>query len=202
MTIGLGIFLAGIAIGLAILLQNARVRRVLSVGFVWIVATVAIGGFGFYFYNKQNDPFHQPPTSKPQLLGITLGDSRMDIIYKLGEPSSKTTHWDNFASDRLSVNFENGFAKLVIYKCSGFDSGIDVNGISCGTTLAKIKEKFKDKVKEYCVLGTPTERVYLIPDFNTMYVLKQNAAFLLSLRSGSAPISQNWISCNAAKYFD
>lgn len=159
MTIGLGIFLAGAVIGLAILLLNPQIRKLIGVVFIWLIAAIVVGGVSFYFYNKQNDPFQKLPVSNPEILGIKVGDSRMDVIYKLGEPNSKSKQWEIFSNGKLSVLFDNGFAKHIIYSCSGYDSAVDLNGISCGAPLSKIKEKFKDKVNEYCVIGTPTERV-------------------------------------------
>lgn len=202
MTTGLGIFLAGGVIGLAILLLNPQIRRLIGIGFVWLIVAIIVGGIGFYFYHKQNDPFQKLPVSNPGLLGIKVGDSRIDVIYKLGEPSSKSGQRESFSNGKLSVTFDAGIAKNIIYSCSDHNIGVDLNGISCGAPLSKIKEKFKDKVKEYCLLGTPSERIYIVPDFNSMYVLKQDSTFLLSIRPSSTPIPQKWMSCNAAKYLD
>lgn len=202
MTIGLGIFLAGIVIGLAILLLNPQTRKLLGFGLGFLLVIVAIGGAGIYFYNKQNDPLTKVPETNPKLLGFKSGDSRLDIVYKLGEPSKKIDNWEYFSDEKLAVKFEGGFAKLILYKCAGLGSEVDLNGIKCGSPASKIQERFKDKAIEYCILGTPTERVYLVPDFNSMYVLKQDSVFLMSIRPGSHSMPDTFISCKAAKYFD
>lgn len=202
MSVGLGVFLAGLSIGVALLLLNPDTRAVIGKGFVWLLAISVVAGVAFFLYIKHDEDNKKQIESNPSLAGIKLLESKIDVIYKLGNASNQIDSTLYFDEKNLAVSFENNAANYVLVSCknnSGFPS---LNGIYCNDSSNQIKNRFKEKAVELCLLDSPTERLYLVKEFNLMYVLAKDKVFLLALRKGDADYKLNWISCGAAKYFD
>jgi hypothetical protein len=202
MSIGLGIFLAGLSVGLALLLINPVTRRMIKKTILWVVAGLAVVAVSYFFYSKHVEERSNRAEANPSLLNIKLGDPRIDVVYKLGNPTGKSEKGEYFANGSLGVAFDKGVVSSAVASCEASTLNPNLNGISCGDSLRKIENKFKGKLTELCPIGSPTQRIYIAKEFNSMYVLEKNAVVVLALRDGATPDSGNWMTCNAAQYFD
>lgn len=202
MSIGLGIFLAGLSVGIALLLINPVTRRMIKKTILWVIAGLVIATISYYFYSKHVEEAKSQLEANPSMAGIKLGDPRIDVIYKLGEPSSKSESGEYFVNGHIGVSFKDRIVNSAVIDCKNAVSRHSLNGIACGDPLSKIQNRFKDKVTELCHIGVPTERIYIASKYNSMYVLEKGIVTILVLRDGNAPEKLSWISCNAAQYFD
>lgn len=203
MSLGLGFFLAGLSIGIALLLLNPETRAFIGKGFVWLMVGTVVAGIGFILYVKHDEDNKNLIESNPSLAGIRLGESKIDVIYKLGNASH---HIDNttlyFIDKNLAVTFEKNVVNHALVGCKNIGELQSLNGIFCNDSSKKINNRFKDKVIVQCQVDSPTERLYLVKDYNLMYVLEKDKVILLALRNGKEPHKSDWMSCGTAKYFD
>lgn len=202
MSLGLGIFLAGLSIAIALLLLNPDTRRVIGAGVVLLCLISALGGLGYYVYYYYSEEAKNKIETNPPLSSIKLGEEKIDVIYKLGNPTSGDKDGAYFKDKNLLVLFKKNIVDSVFFVCEGRTESQKLNGISCGDPLKKINEKFKDKVIELCESNEPSHRIYLVKEFNSMYVLEKDRVVYLMLRKGSAPYEKEWFKCSFAKYQD
>jgi len=195
MSTGLGIFLAGLAIAFALLLWNPDTRRIVGKSMKWIVSLAIVAGLGIWAYVSYEDYRYQKvdaPTDTPQLAGVKLKDSRNDVIYVKGNPQQSVDGNDLY--ENTKVYYENNRVTAVFFSCVS-DWRTDLNGIACSDGAEKIRDRFQGKVKEYCLLNRPTDRVFMIADFNSLYVLQKEKVVALGIKS---EIGKKWVDCDLA----
>lgn len=193
MSTGEGIFLAGLAIAFALLLWNPDTRRIVGKSLKWIIGISIILGVGIWGYEKYAGHQRQKvdaPTNNPQLFGVKLGDSRNDVIYKKGAPIKSVDGDDQYES--AMVYYDDNRVIAVFQSCVA-DWRTELNGISCSDSAEKVKKRFEGKIKEYCLPDTPTSRIFMVAEFNSVYILEKESVKWLGIKSG---VGKAWVDCN------
>jgi hypothetical protein len=194
MSTGEGIFLAGLAIAFALLLWNPETRRIVGKSFKWIIGASIVVGLGIWAYVSYENYTHHKrdaPTDNPQLAGVKLGDSRNDVIYKKGKPSRSVDGDDEY--EKTVIYYDDNKVSAVFFSCKS-DWTTELNGVACNDSAEKLKKRFKGKV--YCLPDTPTERIFMVAEFNSIYILQQETVKALGIKSGSG---KKWVDCNTVK---
>jgi hypothetical protein len=199
MSTGEGIFLAGLAIAFALLLWNPDTRRLVAKSLKWIIGISIILGlviwayksYRDYEYRKVEAPIVDIPSDNPQLFGVKLGDKRNDVIYKKGKPKKSVGVDDEY--ENAYIYYDDNRVSSVFYSCA-LEYRTELTGIACSDSAEKVKKRFEGKIKEYCLPDTPTDRIFMIAEFNTIYVLQQETVRALGIKSGS---SKKWVECHA-----
>lgn len=196
MNTGEGIFLAGLAIAFALLLWNPDTRRIVGKSLKWIIGMVIIAGLGIWVYSKFEDYQYRKvdsPTNNPKLFGVQLGDTKNDVIYKKGKPKESVEGDDVYENAR--VYYDDNRVSAVFFSCQ-LDWRAELNGVACSDSAEKVKNRFKGKIKEYCLPDTPTDRIFMVEELNSIYILQQEMVQALGIKSGPG---RKWINCNEAQ---
>lgn len=189
MTLGTGIFLSSIFLGLCYLFIQTKNRWnwkkicFWSLGLPLLLTILMIG------YFSVNSLIENLPKIITEIKGIHLGDSKSDLIFKhelSEEPSNETLFFTN--NVQAIFDKENKVNGL-IYVCTNNDYWSDstkVNGISCYDSGDKIIDHFgKEKVNILCQSEQKVEtdkpstahiqkRFYTTPQYNVEYILNKN----------------------------
>lgn len=200
MSTGEGIFLAGVAIAFALLMWNPATRRIVGKSLKWIIGVAIVVGLGNWAYvsyenysSRKGVAPPSAPTSDPQLAGVKLGESRNDVIYKKGMPKKSVDDDDEY--ENAMIYYEDKRVLAVYYEC-GSDSWTKLNGVACGDSATSVMEKFKGKIKEFCLADTPTNRIFMVAEFNSVYILQKEAVMALGVKSGTG---KKWVACNTER---
>lgn len=222
MSIGLGVFLGLVFLGLVVLYTKNRdsisMKKILKwIGIVVgiIVLLFVLIYLGFYLKDKYD--------SRPQVISefrnIRIGDTSQQVKFKIGQLTlnEKVTKesiedypmvGDGFYStdqDRLRVNIVNGKVESVIYHCD--QDNVDftkINEISCGDNGEKIQELFAKDVQIYCHLddGKTKDyelmRVYITRQYHVRYHLYQNMVVGFKFANPddlTSPKNKKWGEC-------
>jgi hypothetical protein len=183
--------LAGLAIAFALLLWNPDTRKIVGKSLKWIVSIAILAGLGVWAYVSYEDYRYQKrdaPTDNPELAGVKLGDTRKDVLHKKGEPKNSTDDSDTFESATIFYKDNNVSS---IYSPCGPYSSAKLNGIACSDYEERLKNRFKGEM--YCRPDTPTERIFMVEEFNSLYVLEQEKVVALGVMSGTG---KKWIACD------
>lgn len=192
MSTGEGIFLAGLAIAFALLLWNPDTRRIVGKSLKWIIGISIVVGLGVWGYERYTNYQYQKvdaPTDNPELFGVKLGDSRNDVIYKKGMPKKSVDNDD--AYENAMVYYDENRVIAVFHSCVS-DWRTELNGIVCSDGAEKVKKRFEGKIKEYCLPDTPTSRIFMIAEFNSVYILEKESVKWLGIKSR---VGKAWVDC-------
>jgi hypothetical protein len=193
MSTGEGIFLAGLAIAFALLLWNPDIRRIVGKSLKWIIGVSIVLGFGIWAYERYANYKHQKvdaPTDNPQLFGVKLGDTKNDVIYKKGEPKKNVDGDGQY--ENAMVYYDGNRVSAVFYSCVS-DWRTELNGIVCTDGAEKVKTRFEGKIKEYCLSDAPTSRIFMVAEFNSVYILEKESVKWLGIKSR---VGKAWVDCN------
>lgn len=201
MSAGMGIFLAGVVIAMAILLVNETTRKAFVKIAGWVIALLliagAIGGaFMLYGYLKT-----AKLEKNPDLDGVRIGDLRNDVIYRKGNPrdlADKRDRFDHYG-ENLLVGYKDGRVDMVVYLCTAGGLSVSINGIHCGDYDSKIKAAFKNKYVEICDPDKPTHRTLFLEDAHTEYGLRQGKVQTIGLVSKDRKFPDDWVDCRTGK---
>jgi hypothetical protein len=193
MSIGTGIFLSSLLLGIIYLFLKTRNdwnwRKILIIfAFisVAVMAIILIAVFWNEWFKKSSDADAEIKYSGliQSYQGVSLGDKFSDLEFKYGKLKSQGKTFGN-------VPFYTVDSKpnLVIYKNESSDSvdflGVECagskdsfNGIKCGMNSEELLKKHGDKVKIWCpkelAKNDDPYRVYGIQEFGTRFVLGKN----------------------------
>jgi hypothetical protein len=193
MSTGEGIFFAGLAIAFALLLWNPDTRRIVGKSLKWIIAISIITGLGIWAYEsykKNRSRKVDAPTNNPQLFGVKLGDTKNDVIYKKGKPKKSVNGNDEY--ENAVIYYDDKRVSAVFFSCVS-DWRTELNGIACEDNAEKVKKRFAGKIQEYCLPDTPTDRIFMVTEFNSIYILQKETVKALGIKSG---IGKSWVDCN------
>lgn len=189
MSIGLGIFLGSVFLGLILLYISTAntwnwrkiVRRMLITLSLIVAATVLLV-LAFKGYEDW--------TKRPQIInsigGVELGERFSDVEFKNGvfneskHQSSEADQgrWFTQQGGRIAVRVTNDAVSAIGYVCSSDLDYTTVNGIGCGFSGDGILGTFESLVTVLCqqeaASKAPSYRRYDVPKYGTIYHLQQN----------------------------
>lgn len=142
--------------------------------------------------------FKTPPKVMTSFMGINIGDSISDLIYKFGDKTLTKERFDKVILSQLGnfwVDIELDRRDKVAYiymSCWGTTEQLGLNGVYCGSDESAILKKFgKTNVEINCLEKTPTTRVANIKKYNTSYYLEASKVIGLAISNQSLGIRCN-----------
>lgn len=179
MTLGTGIFLSALFLGIVILFVSSKDKnkwkRVFKFGLLLLgVGVLAIGGYvGYQEWDSSR------PKKASSLWGINLSDTKDDVIFKKGKAPftmDDTGYWvypakpgETVLNNTYVIGWKNGKLHFISSEPeSGFD---EIQGIYYGqSTSADIEKKF-GKPAEIKPSDDKTSRLYLYPQYQLFFTL-------------------------------
>ncbi len=197
MTLGTGIFLSSIFLGLIFLFHSTKDRwnwrKIIKRGGVTILVLIILGGGGFtaliyqhqiseYFSTGSIINLDASPKKYEEVWDIKLGASQEDLLFLKGIPSSKTSNKDpnekvwfykQEYGDNWIVDFDKNdkVSQVLLYKIY-MTSDIKINGISYGSTLKTLVNKL-GKPSRIIVSKDKLRKFYLYDQLNNKFVLEK-----------------------------
>ena len=130
------------------------------------------------------------PIKQTELEGISLGDSKDDVIFKKGNPDSFEEEKDlrsgameyHLYDSDLLATIENNKVKSVLYKCedgASYGTGscpyyFKINGVSFKDSFEVIEKKLGKPSQIKCSPVDKTFRVYTYYEYQTEYVINKD----------------------------
>jgi len=188
MTLGTGIFLSSVLLGLIFLFHTTKDRWNWKKGakrFAIAFLIAALLGGGWIAYEELDldiGPYLETaePTKQYELGGIRLGSDVDDLIFAKGKPNKRKknkgsetlTFVSEYSSDWRIEVVDNKVATITAVDGVSYWNG-NLNGITIGTTLKKLLERLGE-LETLLASADRTTRVYLYPKYNTFYELRRS----------------------------
>jgi hypothetical protein len=158
MTLGTGIFLSSLFLGLILLFWITKDRWKWSRIFAWLVGGIVVIGAGAYLYFN----YEEPPTKQLGYADLKLGMSENEVRYIKGSPT------EVMEADALSP---------------GFDRVVKVDKLDQGRTVSDYPEwSYTDTSSRIDITFDPNRKVKAIQCYATSY----GCPYLFGLHVGSS----------------
>lgn len=131
------------------------------------------------------------PKTTTSFLGIELGDSVADLVYKLNDKSLSVEQLKKlvlmpYKNYWVAINLDSKDRVDVIYlSCEFTTQQIDLNGIYCGNDEQIIKRKFGPNVSLRCIPDRPTVRIAYSAKYKSAYYLEASKVIGLAVSGRS-----------------
>lgn len=178
MELGTGIFLSTVFVGLIALYGITKDRwnwkKITKYGSISLIIISTLLVFAIYGYdNYKSDSFAQAKFVNPKgLSGITLGQSRSDVIFQLGKPDSVNQNKkDDLTYKNMMVRITDGAVSHIAYWGDRLSEPA-VEGFSMYDDLADLKRKFGEPTSSYTNTDE-TRRIYNFKSKNIGVVMEK-----------------------------
>jgi len=199
MSLGLGIFLSSLFLGIIFLFVSTKDRwnwkKILLIWPLYFVLVVGvIGGGGFYIYNH----YENKPITYDTYWDIPINSNITDILFLKGKASS-ISHAENYEQKEMTymenddtyydirINDNNLIGiSCRINKYSFFSNGFtplkcaSINDININSRVDEIKALLGDPSSEF-VSDDKLKRVWVYEKYRTYFVLKKSAVITLGI---------------------
>ena len=186
MTLGTGIFLSSIIIGLIILFSLTRdhwnwkkISKIAGIALVSIITGLVI----LFFFVSQSEKFH--PQKITSFYGVNLRSSPDDVLFSKGEPDYKkdSNLWSYYVDScgerigQLNLHFENNKVDAITFvltKLGGFEPSLEknMNYLKCGSTLESI-ERFFGKTNIISKSPNGLSRTFWYDKYNVAFTFRK-----------------------------
>ena len=179
------LFLGFVALFIATRNQWNWMKIIKKVFYSVCVLTLIIGVIagGVYFWNTW-------PKKEHSYIGINLGDTKQDVLFKYGNPNKYSTDNDwfyelnreEFSDNRVSslgfgVNFEKDKVRFISFNgTSKYKLEYGLQGIYLEDSIDKITKVFGNKY-ELNSTKDGKNRIYIYPKYNLFFVLHTNEIY-------------------------
>lgn len=135
--------------------------------------------------------FKTPPKVVTSFLGIDLGDTIPDLVYKLNDKRIDRDllkklvlmpykeYWIDIKLDTKDR------VDYVFLSCEWTTKQTDLNGIYCGTDEQTIKRKYGSSISTTCIANRPTVRIAYSSKYKTGYYLEASKVIGLAISSNT-----------------
>lgn len=218
MSIGLGIFLGSVFLGIIFLYTKTRgswnwprISKVVGLSIAGVVGLIALplgAYFGYLEWEKR-------PRLVTSLDGATLGEPLSDVVFRHGPltknpPTGVQKYSDEEYYQRednsFHVSVRGGRITSIWHDCKTSDNRTDyttVNGIQCGDLGNKIMETLGDNLRVLCTRDKVQDiaklfRAYDVPKYGTRYLLVLNQVrgfYIFPPGELESLVGYNWDKC-------
>jgi hypothetical protein len=162
-------------------------------------------GLTFFAYVKLDDYFKSRPKIIDALGGVTIGDKRSDVLFKIEglvqadkkfERDDEIRYYNNTSG--IGVDFTANFVTGVLYGCRTNDDYYNINGVFCNDTGESIIKKYQE-VRIVCDKDEANLRAYDAVSFGVRHYLVSNkvVAFRISKPAEmKSTIGDDWKDCD------
>lgn len=167
MEIGAGIFLSSACIGLVALFGITKDRwnwkKIIKYGFYALLISFGLFISVILAIDKYNNKsiFASEFVIPNELLGISLGQSQSDVIFKLGKPNWIDPDREDYliyTSPSVDIKITDGVVSHIVYTGKSYDAP-ELAGFSMYDSLDALKKKFGEPSSTYSSKDE-TQRIY------------------------------------------
>ncbi len=183
MTLGTGIFLSSLLLGLVVLFIATKDRwnwrKIILWPLLTIISLSIIGGISFYIYKT----VAEKPSTQTSFWDISFNTTKKDIKFVKGEPTEITDmgSWVykitqnsyNDDKDVYVINFKNDRVRFVMYFGSNWLSAPDLQGKWITSSRDEIIKKFGEP-SSIVHSADELERIISYDQYNVTFILREN----------------------------
>lgn len=190
MTLGTGIFLSFLFIGIIALFIATKDRwnwkKIILWPVITLISLAVIAGISYYTYKTISDR----PKTQDSFWDISLNTTKEDIKFIKGEPTEITDkgNWvykisqSDYTDDKsiYIITFRNDSVRYIMYFGSDWLSAPDLQGIWIKSNRDKLIEKF-GKPSSIAHSADELERIISYEQYNVSFILKGNKVIAYGL---------------------